>query len=384
MKKSDLRDELASRIRALIHEFEERSHGEIKQNNLAKLLGVSASTLSRAKSSIYKIQINTLQTLSGDLKKLLEEYQRNPEAFLAKVENHNHISSFDSFNDKSTGSSSIPKLKWISLIVISIPIIIFSLNKDITLLQVGSTSNLVDTFTTNFQNIVPEELLHGNYKDWTIHNIDTNFLLNQQSSQALTMHTLPGGYWQIPEEQNVIKTLFVRKIHCISCLVGIKLYGFYPTRFRQHAGLYLFKEKNGTFDVENYVSLEAGSGDSHGDDGTLGINVTATHNGEIRYHVEQSPLNFLHPKDSTFVPLDTIYLYLHINHESKLITSYYRRQSEWTRRERIIEPGMMLQGREPTYLGFGASQLYNHDRGAKVEKDTIPVFIEWVKVMELH
>lgn len=57
------RDQLASQIRDLIQEFENLSDGEIKQNNLAKLLGVSEPTISRAKSSIYNMRIN--QYLGG-------------------------------------------------------------------------------------------------------------------------------------------------------------------------------------------------------------------------------------------------------------------------------------------------------------------------------
>lgn len=244
--------------------------------------------------------------------------------------------------------------------------------------------HLVDPFETEFNNIDPNQLLDGEYSGWRIYDIDSTYLLKQQSKQVLTLHTLAGDYWNTPLGNNTIKNIFIRKIYCRSCLIELKLHGFYPNRFRQSAGIFLFEEKDGRFDRDNFVSLTVGSGDNKGNDGSLGINISARLNGESRYRVEQPKINYLDPDSGgAMIPLDTVYIYLHVNSDPQLITSFYRRENERAKRQRIKQTGIQ-HPYKPKYLGIGGFQITQHNREVPVLMDTIPIYIDRVRVMELH
>lgn len=244
--------------------------------------------------------------------------------------------------------------------------------------------HLVDPFETEFNNIDPSQLLDGEYSGWKIYDIDSTYLLKQQSKQALTLYTLAGDYWNTPLGNNIIKNIFIKKIHCKSCLIELKLYGFYPNRYRQSAGIFLFEEKDGRFDRDNFVSLTVGSGDNKGNDGSLGINISARLNGESRYRVEQPKINYLDPDSGgVTIPLDTVYIYLHVNSDPQLITSFYRRENERAKRQRIKQTGIQ-HPYKPKYLGIAGFQITQHNRGVPVLMDTIPIYIDRVRIMELH
>lgn len=373
MEKPEIRNLLSSKVTSLIEEFKKISDGEIKQNTLAKLLGISEAALAKAKAPYYKVRLNTLKDLIKDLEELLKEYKESPEKVLAILENK------DDREPKLLQSNTKGRR-----IVYGVVIIIALFVIGIFYFAVINEPILVEKFETHFNNIDPDELLDGEYNGWKVYNIDSSYLLKQHSEKALTLHSIAGDYWNIPGTKDVVNNIFVRELHCESCLIELKLFGFYPNRFRQNVGMFIFQEKNGSFDSENFVSLTAGSGDHSGNDGSLGINISGILNGEARYHVEQPRINYPDPsKKHSIIPLDTVYLYLHINSKSQLITSQYRRQSEWARRERIKETGIE-HPYKPRYLGIGGFQITQHDRGEPVDRDTIPVYIDRIRVMDLH
>jgi hypothetical protein len=215
------RENLCEEIRELIQKFKEKSDGEIKQNYLASLLGISEGTLARAKSPIYNTRIKTLNTIKSDLEELYENYRWHDEKHTPKIEKH---------KNKKWGMAIF------MIITASVIIVLYSYSK-YNKKRGGKAKYSYESLTKEYLDSVLGTT-------WHIKDPNPLLLEKYKDSIFLTIGTEQGDYFTKFNQEHWIEkinNLFYRKIDCGSCCtITLKLSNFHPYQAYQQAGFLLF------------------------------------------------------------------------------------------------------------------------------------------------
>lgn len=235
MENSTSKNELSARINELIQKLEEVSENEIKQKHIARALGVSEPTLTKAKSSYYNMPLNTLTSIKDNLELLFNEYNKSPDITLAALRSDNKLDKYTLLFKKN---------RFNLLLIILVLAIIF----------LGKYCCNIAKFSRQL-NINPgeqfDQYLTYEYLDsllgieWFIADPDSVALEKFKDSKYLKIGTEIGDYYRRFGEGNyrkeIIKNLFYRKINCGDCCtITLKLSDFHPYQEFQQAGFLLF------------------------------------------------------------------------------------------------------------------------------------------------
>lgn len=262
---------LVDKINNILNEFRNKSNGEIKQNDLAKLIGVSTATISRSKSLVHGTSTTTLNKLCENLESLLQDYQDNPNKFLERIAKEEDNStdvlvekivksiekgkSDDKKNKKLHEGKSKQKRNWFFSFKGRVISFLFFLTLAIIIISYIKRDKVV-TWDDLFIDNSLDSLEH---RGWKYFNKSEKYIEDQDSG-SLKIYTLEGDFGN---NENPIKNLLVRKITCTRCSIEVKIFDFNPRQPWQQVGIFLFDELDGKYDPANYLRYTFAYGGSN-------------------------------------------------------------------------------------------------------------------------
>lgn len=394
MSGKNQREDLVKTIGFLLDELKEASNGAITQSDLAKLLDISAVTLSRAKSLHYQLSLHTLSSLKKDLESLLRDFQKDPDLFLDKLADKNHAVSSDQSDElvkkvewmilkleniaveidektKSLPSNrDKPKYKLTSgiqkngkpkmlagLIIIAMLLIVswrlFFFDEKPSFFEYSFDEN------TNIQDFLEKENL-------VLENPDYNYISLEEG--RLKLHTLAGDNWVKEGEEPKITNLLVKEVNCKECIVNLTIQDFKPNQPWQQTALFFFDEKDGRFDLLRFVRFCYSHGPgkpSPPGDNSGGLLQTVEKTSE---ELAPNTYGYKLKEQISFLPKQVV---LRVKIDKNNYTFYWSHNVAGLKQVHSI-PRLV----EPKYIGLAAFHGISLDDYTPLNADSIPAFID--------
>lgn len=153
----------------------------------------------------------------------ITDKKHNRQSYLLNNKNQESTPSINSLLRKRL---IIPGLGLLFIIIIVAVIWLFYLQQTVPYYQdfdFASSEHMIETL---------------NNEGWNILDVDSNFLYKQDKPGHLALYTLAGDYWIKPNENPVIKNLFVKKLDCRNCTIELSIKDFNPSKPWEQAGIF--------------------------------------------------------------------------------------------------------------------------------------------------
>ncbi len=209
-----------------------------------------------------------------------------------------------------------------------------------------------------------------NNEGWNILDVDSNFLYKQDKPGHLALYTLAGDYWIKPNENPVIKNLFVKKLDCRNCTIELSIKDFNPSKPWEQVGIFFLDanlSRSEFFRITYAFALDP----------------------DIPAHIFQG----VYGKEGTFDEIirkpvtDKDYPKGHLNENNIWMKIQFDEMGnfEITGHRSFEWDGYRLIGKikldfKPSYIGLAAFHGFTFNTNEPLNGDTIPVYINYIKI----
>ena len=245
----------------------------------------------------------------------------------------------------------------------------------------------INKFSQEFDSVSIE---YFKKKGWLFFDFDSSYLVKEQFPGSLRLYTLPGDLWYYPkgDPKQKITNLMVKKIECEECSISLKIDDFDPICPWQQVGIYLFNDKNGKYDIDNWARITFGFGGE-----AVGITdkrwwkiiqIIVYKNGHIMDDGERIQQGIDYNRKKEKLNIKSIFLKVNIS-DSKL--DFFYKKNDAGRNYVVVDKGndfLDLSHLKPKHIGLAAFSCYyeGNDKCLDEEK-TIPANIDYIRLDSL-